>query len=1064
MWVRLTTQYLRNAVENRYVLQTRFFEYRYKPDQDIMTHITEIETMATQLTDIGAPVDAISIMTKIICTLPPSYRSFVTAWDSVPFADRTMALLTSRLLKEEEMAKRWNAGQPDPQDAAFFAHQHPSYAQDFSSSSTSSSRGCDRANRGTRRGGHFNNRQQPYRFCKYFRCNIAGHTIEVCRKRIRDEEDAKKNKNNFSANPAVTPEEKEVGKKLEHTLQEDSSCFIGRCITNWFADSGATQHMTDQRSLFRTFTPISSEKWNVNGIGSARLLVRGYGSIEFFVTTGGIQREITIEKVLFVPGLGTNLVSISAVTDVGLSVHFIETRVTFAKNEVAVMVGERIGKSLYHLAITPKLSGFQPSNDSACFAVPSPTSIVIWHQRLAHVSYKTILRMASNQFVDGLQLLTNASIPEQPCLGCVSGKMCRSPFPTGRSRANEVGQLIHSDVCGPMHVDTPGGAKYFALFTDDYSGWRVIYFLKQKSEVADSFKNYVGVLRSETGHLVHTLRADNGGEFTSSSFKAWLSDKAIKLETSAPHSPEQNGVSERANRTIVEGGRSLLHAKHLPLELWGEATSCAVYALNRVTSSKSLVTPYQSWYGKKPNISHLRIFGSTAFIHVPKAERRKLDSKSLKCYFVGYSLTQKAYRFWDPVGRKIKISRDVIFDETCNTFPVFSSNPELDNPSETLPEPFTSILKPEQQPISAVNVMPQIAEETQVQPEPSHESLNHPDPIESPSSHLEISSTRMADPTLSNSSAPQPDSSIPMDPPPPMRASPYPLRIREPKRQWKSFQSIDTQQAEVSEPSSFSEAMESSDAHLWKAAIQEEYDSLMSNKTWYLTTLPPNRTSIKSRWVFKVKPGVNGSSPRYKARLVAKGFSQRPGIDFEETFSPVVKYDTLRVILSLVAALDLDMSQLDVKTAFLYGEISEEIYLQQPEGYALAGQENHVCRLQKCLYGLKQASRVWNRHFDSFIKKFGLQPSNADPCLYVRRSKNELVFVVIWVDDCLVISNNGDMVTEIIEYLSKIFEMRCTQANHFVGLSITRSRQDKTLYLSQPDYIKKILKRFHMTD
>jgi len=127
MWVRLTAQYLRNAVENRYVLQTRFFEYRYKPDQDIMSHITEIETMATQLTDIGAPVDAISIMTKIICTLPPSYRSFVTAWDSVPFADRTMALLTSRLLKEEEMAKRWNTGQPDPQDAAFFAHQYPSW-------------------------------------------------------------------------------------------------------------------------------------------------------------------------------------------------------------------------------------------------------------------------------------------------------------------------------------------------------------------------------------------------------------------------------------------------------------------------------------------------------------------------------------------------------------------------------------------------------------------------------------------------------------------------------------------------------------------------------------------------------------------------------------------------------------------------------------------------------------------------------------------------------------------------------------------------------------------------
>lgn len=223
MWVRLSAQYLRNAVDNRYVLQTRFFEYRFKPDNDIMAHITEIETMATQLTDTGAEIDAISIMTKIICTLPPSYRSFVTAWDSVPFADRTMALLTSRLLKEEEMAKRWNTGKPDSQDAAFFAHQNPSYSQ----ASNFNSCGRDRF----RRGGRSNYRQQPYRFCKYRRCNIAGHTIEVCRKRIRDEEDARREKNNASAAQAASTQEKEAADNPEQHLNDDayfsSSCYIG---------------------------------------------------------------------------------------------------------------------------------------------------------------------------------------------------------------------------------------------------------------------------------------------------------------------------------------------------------------------------------------------------------------------------------------------------------------------------------------------------------------------------------------------------------------------------------------------------------------------------------------------------------------------------------------------------------------------------------------------------------------------------------------------------------------------------------------------------------------------
>jgi hypothetical protein len=159
------------------------------------------------------------------------------------------------------------------------------------------------------------------------------------------------------------------------------------------------------------------------------------------------------------------------------------------------------------------------------------------------------------------------------------------------------------------------------------------------------------------------------------------------------------------------------------------------------------------------------------------------------------------------------------------------------------------------------------------------------------------------------------------------------------------------------EPKNLKDALSAPDATLWKEAVQDEYDSLINNKTWSLTKLPPNRTAIKSRWTFKVKPGVKDSASRYKVRLVAKGYSQRPGIDYEETFAPVAKQTTLRVVLSYVAAQDLEMRQLDIKTAFLYGDLSEEIYLEQPEGYVKSGDEDLVCRLHKCLYGLKQASR-----------------------------------------------------------------------------------------------------------
>ena len=219
-----------------------------------------------------------------------------------------MALLTSRLLKEEEMAKLWSTGLPDSQDAAFFAHQNPSCSQ----ASSSNSRGRDRF----RRGGHY--RQQPYRFCKYRRWNMAGHTIEVCRKRIRDEENAKMEKNNTSAAKVASTQEKEDTDNPEQRLNDDayfsSSCFIVRSNLDWFADSGATQHMSDQRSFFCTFKPVVSDSWTVNGIGSTRLYVRGYGNIEFIVSVGTIKRTVTIENVLYVPNLGTNLISIAAVT------------------------------------------------------------------------------------------------------------------------------------------------------------------------------------------------------------------------------------------------------------------------------------------------------------------------------------------------------------------------------------------------------------------------------------------------------------------------------------------------------------------------------------------------------------------------------------------------------------------------------------------------------------------------------------------------------------------------------------------------------------------------------
>jgi Reverse transcriptase (RNA-dependent DNA polymerase) len=236
----------------------------------------------------------------------------------------------------------------------------------------------------------------------------------------------------------------------------------------------------------------------------------------------------------------------------------------------------------------------------------------------------------------------------------------------------------------------------------------------------------------------------------------------------------------------------------------------------------------------------------------------------------------------------------------------------------------------------------------------------------------------------------------------------------------------------------------------------------MKNETWSLVHLPPGRTAVKSRWVSKVKPGIDGSATRHKARLVAKGYTQRPGIDYADTYSPVVKHDSLRTVLSISAAQDLEMLQLDIKTAFLYGDLEEEIYLEQPEGFVATGQEEKVCKLRKCIYGLKQASRVWNRTFDDFLLRFGLSRSATDPCIYIHRHEETFVIVAIWVDDGLVCANNNEIISNVYAHLNTHFDMRSAPATNFVGLEILRDRSHRKLHVSQQRYITKILHKFDM--
>ena len=267
------------------------------------------------------------------------------------------------------------------------------------------------------------------------------------------------------------------------------------------------------------------------------------------------------------------------------------------------------------------------------------------------------------------------------------------------------------------------------------------------------------------------------------------------------------------------------------------------------------------------------------------------------------------------------------------------------------------------------------------------------------------------------------------------------------------------------EPQTYEQALDQPDAEQWKEAMQSEYDSIVRNRTWTLVNLPPGRKAIGCKWVYKLKYDADGNVERYKARLVAKGYSQTEGVDFNETFAPVAKFNSIRILLALAAQYNLEIHQMDVKTAFLNGDLQEEIYMQQPEGFVQPGQESLVCKLNRSLYGLKQAGRSWYCKIDACFDELHLSRTYADNCIYYLDKDGVIIIVAVYVDDLLIFSNSMRMLLNLKAELSKRFEMKDLGEVHFcLGIQVIRNREQRTIRISQTKYIEDILKRFGMLE
>ena len=474
----------------------------------------------------------------------------------------------------------------------------------------------------------------------------------------------------------------------------------------------------------------------------------------------------------------------------------------------------------------------------------------------------------------------------------------------------------------------------------------------------------------------------------------------------------------------------MMHNAEQDKKFWAEAVCTAVMIRNRSpTVSVGNMTPYECFYGRKPDVSHFKVFGCKAYMHVPKENRKKWDSKTKKCIFVGYSITSKGYRLYDPVSRKISVSRDVLFDEDefihrkkeTQVFDTSDSDLMTDNEEEPqeINEPMPQATQEDQGTIDNGESTSEEMDGTQQQPRRSTRKREPPD-------RHGVSITG---------------------------------------NWWQNNVACSDGEYSSEEPTTVDEALNSPDKEQWKRALDNEYSAHIKNNTWTLTNLPEGRKAIDCRWVFKVKYKADGSVERHKARLVAKGCSQKPGLDYEETFSPVAKYTSIRSLLAIANQLNLEVHQMDVSTAFLNGELEEEIYMSQPEGYVKEGEEGLVCKLNKSIYGLKQSSRCWLNTIDEFLENSGYTKSSSDPCIYIKREGEDIMLIARYVDDLIPASNSKSMLHREEAALQQRFEMKDLGEVHYcLGIQVERDKENKRMKLHQAQYLTNLLEKFCMQD
>lgn len=645
-----------------------------------------------------------------------------------------------------------------------------------------------------------------------------------------------------------------------------------------------------------------------------------------------------------------------------------------------------------------------------------------WHQR-THLARDTLIKLAKHQFVHGLNLrVTDLDNRLSACPHCAIAKTRRHSYRRSRTKLShkDLLQLIYTDVKGPLHPKSIIGEQYVVSFICAKSKYAWVYTLKSKSAVSDAlvtFHNTVltAIRRHDDDHRIsfNVISSDGGGEYAGQ-FERHCATFGYRHDVIPPYTPELNGVAENYWRTLFGLVRCMLSnaSDSVHISMWNHAVRYANFILNRfrlIPNNDVLKTPYEWLFGQPPEVSHIRTFGSTCYIFMPKEKRTNtsLQSHAVKATFIGF-------RDDKPENQK---AREVIaFTATANNIISLIERQDYNNTT------FDEIIEARTHIDSGVEVTSQVLD------------LN----LQTQVDNL-VNKKRKLLETWQNPA-----------PVPPVWSD-------------RHLPAISRAALAQAEKTTFSlkEVRNRPDWSRWLEAAKEELISMQLQDVFEIVPRPTHKLPLSTLWVFKIKIDTLGNISKYKGRLTVKGCQAVLGIDYLDTFSPVAKMPAVRIFLSLVTQYSLKTAQFDVPTAFLKANLEDEIFIELPELFDVVHNDidtSQVLKLKKAVYGLPQSPRSWYKAADKAIRQLGYLPIPSEPCIY--KLDNRLSFLALYVDDMVLAAEQDEEVERVTAYLKSVFNITvCSNLQSFLGLHIERNPLTGTTTISQKAKISDLNQR-----